>query len=113
LEFFFLIGHGGSEAWDYTGINTELIELLGRGYIVEHCIASYNRRTEERMYRIYMTDILNALNTNFAKYFGGSMYKERYADWIDTAPKEKEKSGDEIAAEIIVKWNLKQKETEE
>ena len=53
------------------------------------------------MYRIYMTDILNTLNTNFAKYFGGSMYKERYADWIDTAPKEKEK------------WNLKQKETKE
>ena len=110
MEFFYLVAVGGSQAWDYTGINTELIDLIGKGYIVDHCIALYNRRMEERSYRVYVTDLLMGIYNRFTPS-GTEPLTIRYADCLEyVKPKKKEKTGDEIAAEIIAKFNLKQKE---
>lgn len=84
---------------------------MGKGYIVEHCISLFNKRAEERLYRIYMTD-MTRLIFNFIAGKGNAI-SERYADWIDNKPKKPEKTGDEIAAEIIAKFNLKQKDKDD
>ena len=108
MEFFYVIAVGGSQAWDYSGINTDLIELIGKGYIVDHCIALYNRRMEERAFMVYMSDVIMGLYNRFLPS-GAEPLTARYADCLDYAkPKKKEKTGDEIAAEIIAKFNLKQ-----
>ena len=109
MEFFCLIAVGGAQAWDYSGLNVELIEILGKGYIVEHCIALYNSREEERLYRVYVTDLLTGIFNRLTPS-GAEPLTARYADCLQYArPKKVEKTGDEIAAEIIKKWNLKQK----
>lgn len=109
MEFFYVIAVGGSAAWDYTGLNTELIKMIGKGYIVDHCIALYNRKMEERAYRVYVTDLLRGIFNRFTPS-GVEPLTERYADCLDyEKPKKKEKTGDEIAAEIIEKFSLKQK----
>lgn len=82
--------------------------MIGKGYIVDHCIALYNRRMEEQSYRVYVTDLLMGLYNRFTPAESEPL-TVRYADCLEYAkPKKKEKTGDEIAAEIIAKFNLKQ-----
>lgn len=38
-----------------------MLELFGRGYVIDHCIATYSRRTDEINYRVYVTDCLQGL----------------------------------------------------
>jgi len=110
MGFFYLVGCCGEEAWDYTGINLEMLDLIGKGYIVDHCVSLFNDRMKERLYRVYITDTLKCLNDNVAKVVGGSVLKARYYDLLEEGnKKEIEKTGDEIALEIIRKAGLKVK----
>lgn len=110
MGFFYLVGCCGEEAWDYTGINLEMLDLIGKGYIVDHCVSLFNDRMKERLYRVYITDTLKCLNDNVAKVVGGSALKARYYDLLEEGnKKEIEKTGDEIALEIIRKAGLKVK----
>lgn len=112
MEFFYLIAVGGAQAWDFSGLNTDLIEMLGRGYIVDNCIAFYNRRMEEQAFRIYVSDLVLGIYNRLIPS-GAEPLTARYADYLEySKPKKKEKTGDEIAAEIIAKFGLKQKENE-
>lgn len=110
MGFFYLVGSCGAEAWDYTGIDLELLELIGKGYIVDHCVSLFNNKAKERLYQTYITDTLKCLNDNLAKVIGGSSIKARYYDLLEAgSQKESEKTGDEIALEIIKKAGLKVK----
>ncbi len=110
MGFFYFVGCCGAEAWDYTGINLELLELIGKGYIVDHCVSLFNNKAKERLYQTYITDTLKCLNDNLAKVIGGSSIKARYYDLLEAgSKKESEKTGDEIAIEIIKKAGLKVK----
>ena len=35
--------------------------MFGRGYVIEHCISSFQKYHEEKAFRIYVTDLLRAL----------------------------------------------------
>ena len=114
MGFFYLIGCCGAEAWDYTGINLGMLDLIGKGYIVDHCVSLFNSRAKERLYQTYITDTLKCLNDNVAKIVGGSTLKARYHDLFEIGiKKESEKTGDEIALEIIRKAGLKVKGKED
>lgn len=108
MGFFYFIGSCGAQNWDYTGLSVELLELVGKGYVIDHCISLFNKQAREEAYRTYIADTLKALNDNFAKIFGGSYYQTRYIDAIKQE-KEPEKSGDEIARDIIKRAGLKVK----
>lgn len=87
-----------------------MLDLIGRGYIVDHCVSLFNSRAKERLFQIYITDALKCLNDNVAKTLGGSTLKVRYYDLLESGNKqENEKTGDEIALEIIKKAGLKVK----
>lgn len=93
-----------------------MLELFGNGYVIDHCIAVFTneqeeikRQEDEKKYRYYLTDCLKLITENTAKYVGGSYISNRYKDIVDPQPII-EKTGDEIAAEIIMKAGLQLKE---
>ena len=80
-----------------------MLELLGAGYVIETCIASYNRRQHDETFRIYVTDGLFALvNRN------GMTFSERYVHLINEqehrdSKKEKQESASDIKARLKAK----------
>lgn len=52
------------------------MELLGSGYIIDHCVAAFNQKEIEKAYRVYVTDALKVL----------SGIEVRWYDLIDTKP---------------------------
>lgn len=97
-------------------IRLDLLELFGSGYVIDHCISAFaneqekiKRWEEEKQYRYYLTDCLKLITENTAKFAGGSYISNRYEDIIDSKPII-EKTGDEIASEIIINAGLHVKE---
>ena len=62
---------------------------------------------EEKAYKVYITDVVKSI----AESFGASVTK-RYIDLIDSEP-EDERTGDEVAMEVIQRLGLKVKGGEE
>ena len=94
-------------------IRLDLLELFGSGYVIDHCIAVFSKeqeeakkQEEEKRYRYYLTDCLKLITENTAKYAGGSYLTISFRDIMDPKPVI-EKSGDEIAAEVIMRAGLK------
>lgn len=85
-----------------------MLDLMGSGYVIEHCISAFQHDMEEKQYRTYLTDTLRLIGENVAALSHGSYIANR---WIDTKKKEQneEKSADEIAADIIRRAGLKLK----
>lgn len=108
MGFFYFIGSCGAQNWNYTGLSVELLNLIGKGYVIDHCISLFNKQAKEEAYRTYVTDTLKTLNSNFAKIFGGNYFNLRYADAVNPN-EESDKSGDEIARDIIKRAGLKVK----
>ena len=46
------------------------MELLGRGYVIEHCISALKSNNEEKAYKIYVTDALKAIAENTTHLVG-------------------------------------------
>jgi len=48
-----------------------LLEIFGRGYVIEHCISSFQKQNEVLTYRVYVTDLLRALSRqeNIPRYY--------------------------------------------
>lgn len=80
-----------------------MLDLMGKGYVIDHCICEHNKRVQEDDYRTYMTDLMKGLAD-----FVGLQVNIRYADLYRTqAEQETEKTGDEIALEVINRLGLK------
>ena len=72
-----------------------MLEVFGRGYVVEHCISAFKNQEEEQIYKIYVTDTLKAISE-------GKHLTDRYYDYIK--PKKWEtRSADEIKVSILNK----------
>ena len=82
--------------------------MVGKGYVIDHCVSLFNKQVKEERYRNYIADSLRLISENVAKLVGGSYFKTRYAELCEQA-KEPEKSGDEIARDIIRRAKLKLK----
>lgn len=61
---------------------------------------------QERRYRAYVTDVLKIIAENTARFAGGSVPRERWADAF--APRD-ERDGDEIVKDVIRRSGLKHK----
>lgn len=92
----------GADAWiDYCrNIQLDLVELFGSYFVIEHVISEARARNEERLYRIYASDMLKAIAEGV-----GFEVNMRYADIINDEVDTR--TGDEIAAEIIEKAGLR------
>ncbi len=80
-----------------------MLDMLGSEYVIDHVIAEHNERMRISNYRVYVTDILKSLAE-----FTGAKIEMRYAD-IFIPDDDEQKSGDEIALDVIKKLGLKVK----
>lgn len=88
---------GGDNYFELTlGMRLEMVEALGRGYVVDYCITSLRNRNREKAFRIYVTDALKYIAENTAKFCGGTYMNNRFADLM-APPKKMPKSADIIA----------------
>lgn len=84
-----------------------MLELLGADYVIDHVIAEYNKRFEERAFRSYVSDLLMLLAEGKV-----AQVQYRYSDIIERLKGKEEKSADEIVIEVITKAGLKGKSNE-
>ena len=79
---------------------------MGSGYVIEHCVSAFSDMCKKDAFRSYMADGIKCISESVANQYGGSYLQERYAD-IVTVSRVEEKTGDEIALEVIKKAGLK------
>ena len=72
---------------------------------MSYASAKFEEWDKELAYQIYMTDALRMIAENTAKLSGGSYMTKRYAEVL-VKEKPDNRTGDEIAADIIKKAGL-------
>lgn len=89
-----------------------MVDAIGRGYVVQYCISLYRKKMEKFAFQSYISDVLCTLNNNFARQLGGTEISMRYVDLVkpfgygsQTEPQD-DRTGDEIAADIILRAGL-------
>ena len=80
-----------------------MLDLFGSYYVIEHVLAEHNIRMEEKVYRSYTGDMLKVIAESM-----GATVNYRLTDLYDK-PKE-QKTGDEVALEVIQRAGLKVKQ---
>ena len=78
-----------------------MLELLGRRYVIEHAVASYNERQRREVLHIYITDALKVIAENTAWFSGGDVINARYYDIMHPKP---EVSAAEVRKKIKAKF---------
>lgn len=87
-------------------IRLDLLDLFGSDYVFEHCVTAIRQKMERKQARYYIADALHNINAIMAQRYGGNYMAQRLSE-IMNVPKEPEKSGDEIAADVIRRAELK------
>lgn len=77
-----------------------MLELFGSEYVADHVLLEYNNRQNNLIYKMYVTDIIKTMAQ-------GHIIKDapRYIELIRNN-KQEEKSGDEIALDVIRRLEL-------
>lgn len=75
------------------------MEVLGKSYVIDHCIAFFEKKTREQDFREYVGNALYVIAHNTASW-GGSEMSVKYTDMYK---KQETRSAEEI------KNNIKQK----
>lgn len=70
------------------------MELLGAGYVMETCIASYNRRQKNELFRIYVADGLYMLVNQ------SGAYEKRYIHLVEEMEHKNEKKKPKTAKNV-------------
>lgn len=106
MGFFYLIDAVGEYNYlDLTrSIRMDLLELYGSYHVIEHVICEYNAKMERMAFWTYHSDILKAIVECM-----GLQVEKRFVDVISKSTEE-QKTGDEIACEVITRLGLKGKE---
>ena len=60
-----------------------MLDLFGRGYVIEHCVSWLKKDSEEKAFRVYITDTLKAIADNTGRAVkNGVGIKSRFADMV-------------------------------
>lgn len=97
-----------------SNIKLELLELFGSGYVIEYCVSILLQREEKRkkqeVFYNYIANCLKIITENTAKSvnvgYDASYVSNNLADILCPSNIE-EKTGDEIAKDIIKRAGLK------
>lgn len=87
-------------------IRLDLLELFGNDYVFDHCVIAIRQKAEKKQERYYIADALYNINAILAHRYSGNYMSARLSEIMEV-PKEPDKSGDEIAADIIRRAELK------
>ena len=76
--------------------------------MIEHCLSEYKRRSEEKLYRVYVTDALKAIAENTTHFAGldgivdyGTSLSMRWIDALEPQEEKIEEPDDRSCAEIV------------
>lgn len=83
-----------------------MLELLGNGYVIDHCIAVFQKKNEEKLFKAYVAESLRTIAAMTGRSAG---MKVEMADYRELAgwTKTDDRTGDEIAADIIKRAGLR------
>lgn len=94
-----------------------MVELLGSGYVIEHCISAFLKLQEEKAYRVYVTDSLKVIAENTTGAEERHAMSKRWIDLVEVKADEKEETicAEEKASDIInsMKERLNRKEVKQ
>ena len=79
-------------------IRMDLLDLFGRGYVIEHCMSPFKKRQEEKAYKIYMSDVGYVLANIVGKTLYGAkenIIAQRFCEIIEPTKEEKEEETEE------------------
>ena len=65
-----------------------MLDLLGKGYVVDHCIAFLRKRRRQEELEYYITDTLMYIAQNTANISGGKVPKKRFYEVMNQKPEE-------------------------
>lgn len=85
--------------------------MYGRGYVINHIAASFHRKQEEIRYKAYVTDSLKAIAENTMRRLIPGIGAVEYGSyipkrWYNQEEPQDERTGDEIAEDIIRRAGL-------
>lgn len=81
--------------------------MLGKGYVIEHCISLFKKKQEEKAYQVYMSDVGYALANMIGRAVCGmkeDIIQKRFAEVMIPTKEEKEP---ETEQEIIARISRK------
>ena len=73
-----------------------MLELIGRGYVIEHCVSTLNAMRKEDNYRVYVTEVLRGISKSV-----GCEVKLGYADFLEKSKRRVERAEERTAEDII------------
>lgn len=87
-------------------LNLDFVDVLGSGYVMDHCISAFQKEQEEKAFKIYLSDAVMAIAENTMRFAGGSKMSSRFFDIINVKKQAKqEETADEIILRIKGKIN--------
>lgn len=94
---------GGDAFFDLTlGIRLDMLEVYGRGYVMDYCMASFRNQQKQEALTIYVTDALKTISENTAKLAGGNYVKRRFAEYLE--PEEEPPKAQDIIRKVRNKF---------
>ena len=82
--------------------------MLGKPYILDHCVNHLKKSSEETALKVYITDALKAVAENTGRFVkGGMTMRRRFADVINNVPEESKEDSQKRADDIIARMKNK------
>lgn len=81
-----------------------MLELFGKGYVIDHCIAILKKEQEEKLFRIYLTDGIKAITETLTALNrgNGATLNKRFYELLEPH-KEETRTSEEIKSTILKK----------
>ena len=78
-----------------------MLELIGRRYVIDHCVLHLRKMSEDEACRVYVTDALKAIADNTGKLVKeGVGMSKRFVDFINADNDEPSEDAEQKAEEI-------------
>lgn len=84
-----------------TTIRLDMLELIGRGYAIEHCVSFFRRDNERLMFQSYLADAMRMITYNTSGK-GAGVIEKRYYDMVQSVRKKGKQKEDTRTQEEIV-----------
>ena len=82
-----------------------MLDLCGPRFLIDHIVAEIKIERKARGYREYIAENLRLIGENTARMANGGKYIT--VKWDETPKKQDNRTGDEIAADVIIHAGLK------
>lgn len=83
-----------------------MLLIMPRSYVIEYCIASFNKETKQKAFETYIATAVEIIAENTSRINGGKTMNRHYSEIFK---KRDTRTGKEIAEEVLRKIQHKTK----